>query len=141
MEGRGARIRTGGLLLTADRTPKVADFGIVRAAEFMTMTAMGAVVGSPQYMSPEQAKGVRVDIRSDLYSLGIIFFKVLTGHTPLEDQEEQGHRAGLDVRTEALEALDLPPGASALARRLVATNPNDRYQTPPQRDKTSKSLT
>ena len=77
------------ILLTAEGLPKVSDFGIARATEFATMTAAGAVIGTPQYMSPEQAKGESVDIRSDLYSLGIVLYELLTGHTSLEGTTPQ----------------------------------------------------
>jgi serine/threonine-protein kinase len=88
------------ILLAADGTAKVTDFGIARAAEFASMTATGMVMGTPSYMSPEQARGERVDIRSDLYSLGVVLFQMLTGRVPLESRTPQ------EVLTQHLQQLD-----------------------------------
>ena len=123
------------IMLTEDGVPKVTDFGIARAAEFATMTATGAIMGTPQYMSPEQARGERVDdIRSDIYSLGIVLYEMLTGHTPLERntiQEVMRHHLGhRETPLDALADLDLPSGVGALLERLLAKDATDRYQAP-----------
>jgi serine/threonine protein kinase/tetratricopeptide (TPR) repeat protein len=62
----------------------VMDFGIARSREFQGLTQTGDLVGTPEYMSPEQAKGEEIDSRSDLFSLGIIFYELLTGKSPYE---------------------------------------------------------
>src|SRR3979490_3617049 len=58
------------------------DFGVAHSLETAGMTQTGALMGTPEYMSPEQAKGIKVDARSDLFALGIIFYEMLTGISP-----------------------------------------------------------
>ena len=70
------------ILFAQDGTLKITDFGIVRATEFSAMTRTGSVIGTPHYMSPEQAKGERADIRSDVYALGIVLYEMLVGELP-----------------------------------------------------------
>ena len=70
------------IMLDANGRVTVMDFGIARSAAMPGMTQTGALIGTPEYMSPEQAKGQQVDSRSDLFTLGIIFYELLTGDTP-----------------------------------------------------------
>jgi serine/threonine protein kinase/Tfp pilus assembly protein PilF len=72
--------------IMVDRRGRVAvmDFGIARSIEMTGLTQTGALIGTPRYMSPEQAKGEKIDSRSDLFSLGLIFYELLTGKSPYE---------------------------------------------------------
>ena len=77
-------IKPQNVLIGPDGTAKVTDFGIARAAAMTTMTATGAMMGTPHYMSPEQARGQRADIRADIYALGIVLYQMLTGKVPFD---------------------------------------------------------
>jgi eukaryotic-like serine/threonine-protein kinase len=75
-------IKPGNILLAEDGTVKVTDFGIARAVGNETVTRTAAVLGTAAYLSPEQAQGLEVDSRSDLYSLGVVLYESLTGRQP-----------------------------------------------------------
>jgi eukaryotic-like serine/threonine-protein kinase len=77
-------VKPGNVLITPDGGVKVADFGIARVAVGEPLTVTGSVMGTASYLSPEQAKGEKVDARSDIYSLGCVLYEMLTGRTPFE---------------------------------------------------------
>lgn len=92
--------------------PKILDFGIARVKTKRTrLTAAGSVVGTPEYMSPEQAQGKEVDARADIYSLGAILFEMLTGTVPL--------RGATLVETLTMQVYDTPPRLSEVAPMLT----------------------
>ncbi|PIE43008.1 MAG: hypothetical protein CSA50_07385 [Gammaproteobacteria bacterium] len=122
-------IKPENILFRDDGSPVISDFGIARQADSKTnMTMAGAVIGTPHYMSPEQAEGVEVDPRSDLYSLGIIVYEMLTGHVPF--QGDSAVSIGIKHITEAP-----PPLPSQVAEFqefidiALAKHPEDRFQT------------
>jgi len=122
------------ILLAEDGRPKVADFGIARAADNATMTAAGSIMGTPNYMSPEQAQGERADIRSDLYSLGVVLFELLTGKTPLEGKTLQDvlrhHISASALPMEALDAVDAPAACKGLVGQMLARSLDQRLTRP-----------
>lgn len=75
-------IKPANIMVTDDGQVKILDFGIARAAETTRLTTSGAAIGTASYMSPEQCRGEEVDNRSDLFSAGVVFYEMLTGHSP-----------------------------------------------------------
>jgi Leucine-rich repeat (LRR) protein/tRNA A-37 threonylcarbamoyl transferase component Bud32 len=133
-------VKPANLLLTAAGVVKVMDFGLARLGraaagdESSTMTEEGAVMGSLDYIAPEQAMDSHaVDARADLYSLGCTLYHLLTGRVPFPGGEALAkllkHRLEEPAPIEQLRP-DLPPGVAAVVRRLMAKRPEDRHQTP-----------
>ena len=77
-------IKPGNIFLCSDGVAKLVDFGIAKAVGGGTLTGTGALVGTPEYMSPEQAEGLPVDAKTDIYSLGIVMYEMLTGVVPFK---------------------------------------------------------
>jgi serine/threonine-protein kinase len=119
-------------------TVKVVDFGIAKAiggddGKAQKVTKTGFVVGTPEYMSPEQLAGDPVDGRSDLYSLGLVFYRMLTGASPFpadSQQETMIKRLTDDPMPLAVARPDVrfPPEVQRVLDRALARSPNDRYQ-------------
>ncbi|NKE10512.1 MULTISPECIES: Stk1 family PASTA domain-containing Ser/Thr kinase [Kocuria] len=105
-------IKPANVVITPDGRVKVMDFGIARAVEDTqaALTQTQAVLGTAQYLSPEQARGENVDVRSDLYSAACVFFEMLTGRAPFVGE------ASVDIA--AQHVRDAPPAPSELAPRL-----------------------
>lgn len=78
-------IKPANILVGPQSKTKLTDFGIAAALDEISITSTGQVIGTPEYMSPEQARGLKLDGRSDLYSFGMVFYEMLTGHTPYRD--------------------------------------------------------
>ena len=110
----------------------VMDFGLARSAELSALTQTGGMIGTPAYMSPEQAKGVTADQRSDIFSLGIIFYEMLTGTVPFSADTVLG---SLFKRTQenappprTIDA-NVPQALSTIVQKCLAIDPAHRYQT------------
>jgi serine/threonine protein kinase len=114
--------------LTARTEPVITDFGLVRIAQSATQTASGAVSGTPAYMSPEQAQGLKVDHRSDIYSLGVVLYEMLAGRIPFEgDTSWTLIFKHINEPPPAIEGIQ--PAVQAVIDRALAKKPEDRYQS------------
>ncbi len=123
-------IKPHNILITGLGDVKVTDFGIARAAASSTMTRTGHILGTAHYISPEQAMGEPVGPASDLYSLGIVLYEMLTGELPFDADTPLGiamkHVNGHLRQPKELNPA-VPGGINAITIRLLAKNPEDRY--------------
>jgi len=120
--------------IMVDKQGKVSvmDFGIARSIEFGGMTQTGALIGTPEYMSPEQVLGEKVDARSDLFTLGIIFYELLTGTMPYKAETAMGtmiKRTKERARPSAQVNREVPPFLSDVVAKCLETEPQKRYQS------------
>jgi hypothetical protein len=123
-------VKPRNILITDSGHVKVADFGIARAADATTTSHLGDILGTAKYMSPEQAMGERVGAASDLYSLGVVLYEMLTGRVPFEVETPADvsakHAAGPPPHPREVNP-EVPEGMDALVMRLLARDPEDRY--------------
>jgi tetratricopeptide (TPR) repeat protein len=125
-------IKPENLMITPDGTVKVLDFGIARARTLPSITQSG-FIGSPYYISPEQAMGEAVDIRSDIYSLGIVMYEMLSSQLPFDASNPWSIISQHIANTPpvlALSETDLPRPVEDLVNKALAKDPADRFQTP-----------
>jgi serine/threonine-protein kinase len=127
-------VKPGNVMITQTGQVKVMDFGIARAlaSGATTMTQTSAVIGTAQYLSPEQARGEAVDARSDVYAAGCVLFELLVGHPPFVGDSpvsvayqhvREDPRAPSDINHE------VPPDVDAIVLKALAKNPVNRYQS------------
>src|SRR5471030_1501681 len=129
-------IKPHNIVVGLDGRLKVTDFGIARSGASQ-MTEAGSIVGTAQYLSPEQARGAPVDPRSDLYSLGIVLYEMLTGQVPFTGD------APVEIAMKHLSAIPEPPSVvnpsvphdlDAIVMRALAKDPEQRYQSAEEMD-------
>ena len=127
-------IKPGNVMLTRSGDVKVMDFGIARAVSDsqMTMTQTAQVIGTAQYLSPEQARGERVDARSDLYSTGCLLYELLTGRPPFTGDSPVAI-AYQHVKEDPIPPSqvdpEVPAWADAIVLKAMQKDPGDRYQS------------
>jgi len=128
-------IKPGNILIGRDGKPKLTDFGIARLTYATRMTRTGDIVGTPEYMSPEQSKGTPVGKSSDVYSLGVVIYELLTGNVPfggttaLEIIQKHQYEGPEDVKK--LNRA-VPDGLARVVMRMLAKDPKERYKSAEQ---------
>jgi hypothetical protein len=125
-------IKPANIMLTGDDTVKVTDFGTAKILQFGTVQQTAHVMGTPSYMSPEQVKGRAVDGRSDIFSLGVMLYEMITGEKPFPGQSITTVIYKI-VNEEPVPPRQINPsihpGISAAVMRALAKEPEDRYQS------------
>lgn len=129
-------LKPANILITPNDIAKVTDFGIVKVRGVKGGTQMGFNPGTPEYMSPEQARGRELDHRSDIYSLGVVFYEMLTGNVPFSDTGDG--TSDYEIRRGHIELpppsprqfkSDLSPELEKIVLKSLEKDPDDRYQT------------
>src|SRR5690348_8808020 len=127
-------VKPGNVMLTQTGQVKVMDFGIARAlaSGASTMTQTSAVIGTAQYLSPEQARGDAVDARRDVYATGCVIFELLTGHPPFVGDNPVSvayQHVREDPRAPSESNPDVTPDVDAVVLKALSKNPANRYQS------------
>ncbi|HEX2156344.1 MAG TPA: Stk1 family PASTA domain-containing Ser/Thr kinase [Actinomycetes bacterium] len=125
-------VKPANIMLMPDGRVKLMDLGIARAAAGEAVTQTAAMLGTAQYLSPEQAQGQAVDYRSDLYSLGCCLYEMLTGTVPFRGATPVAiayRHVREDPAPPRLLNPDIPPSLEAVCLKAMAKRPEDRYQT------------
>ncbi len=127
-------VKPGNVMITPQGTVKVMDFGIARAVSdsAATMTSTAAVIGTAQYLSPEQARGESVDARSDVYSLGCMLYELVTGAPPFTGDSPVAvayQHVREDPRLPSSINPEIPAELDAIVLKAMSNNPANRYQS------------
>jgi serine/threonine-protein kinase len=123
-------LKPANIMLLDSGAVKVMDFGIARLLGAARMTRSGRIVGTLEYLAPERVRGQEGDVRSDLYSMGIVLYEMLTGRLPFtSDSDYDLMRAQLEAPPPRMEALGarVPPAIDAAVMRALAKNPDERF--------------
>ena len=125
-------LKPGNVMITPEDRAILMDFGVAKSWDRETLTTLGAILGTPEYMAPEQAQGGRVDARTDIYGLGALFYHTLTGHPPFHGKSTitiiRSHIEDTVPSVRASRA-DLPHSIDGIIQRAMAKTQNARYAT------------
>jgi len=125
-------LKPGNIMIDKEGQAKIMDFGIARSVHGGGITGEGAIIGTPEYMSPEQVEGKPADPRADIYALGIILFEMVTGRVPFEGETAfaiaNKHKSELPPDPRTL-ATSVPAGLSRLILRCLEKDKAKRFQT------------
>ena len=125
-------LKPGNILFDENNNPYISDFGIAKFAQASTRITHSGIIGTPRYMSPEQARGDEADGRSDLYSMGVILFEMLSGATPFEATTPlaMAFKHAVEAPPSILKVNPhLPEGIDAVIAKALSKQPEDRYNT------------
>ncbi|PWB69498.1 MAG: hypothetical protein C3F07_19875 [Anaerolineales bacterium] len=125
-------LKPGNILFDEDNNAYISDFGIAKITQTPSKLTSSGIIGTPTYMSPEQAQGETVDGRSDVYSLGVILFEMLSGRAPYEATTPLGmaFKHAVDPVPNILKINpNLPAGVDAVLKKVLAKNPDQRYES------------
>ncbi|MBK5291442.1 MAG: serine/threonine-protein kinase [Acidobacteriia bacterium] len=124
-------IKPGNVMVTPEGVVKIMDFGLARIGDRSRITKTGSALGTPAYMSPEQARGEEADRRTDIWSFGVVLYEMITGRLPFAgDNEAAIARAILDDNPESVTSLrtGLPVELDRILTKALAKKPSERYQ-------------
>lgn len=125
-------IKPSNILIVDEDKVKVTDFGIAKVINHLTLTQTGRVVGTPGYMAPEQIEGGRVDSRSDIFSLGVVFYELITGKRPFEGESLASLAykiVHVDPVPPSLVNVELSEVYDEIINRAMAKDPQHRFQS------------
>jgi serine/threonine-protein kinase len=125
-------IKPANVIVSSGGQVSLTDFGIARAVQETRLTRTGTVVGTPEYMSPEQVRGLGADARSDLYSLAVVAYEMLSGKVPFEADSTLAllHKIAYEPAPPIHQIqLDLPAGIGPVLNKALAKDPGDRHPT------------
>ncbi|MBQ4265307.1 MAG: protein kinase [Clostridia bacterium] len=123
-------VKSQNIMITRNGQVKISDFGIAGMADTKTLASDGNVMGSVHYFSPEQAKGMRATSASDLYSVGIILYEMLTGHVPFEGETavSVAMKHLMEAPRPVEEEADVSRAVELIVKKALKKEPRDRYQ-------------
>ncbi len=125
-------IKPANILISQEGSSKIADFGLAQAQDLTSVTVTGLILGTPAYMSPEQASGRKIDGRSDIFSLGVVLYEMITGEKPFKGQNYSSiiHEILTVEPPRPIEANPLiPRDINVLIEKMLAKDPAQRHQT------------
>lgn len=128
-------IKPSNILITGLGTPMLTDFGIAKVLQQdnpSELTGTAAIIGTPEYMAPEQSKGKEIDARADLYALGVVFYEVITGQKPFQADTPIAvmvMHARDNIPAPSQYVNDLPAFVESFIYKMLEKDPSKRYQT------------
>lgn len=123
-------VKPSNIFVDSKNRAKLGDFGLARLMDVTRLTATGSTLGTPEYMSPEQAEGKELDPRSDLYSVGILLYHLLSGQPPFQGSHPLAVlKMHTDKSPEPLPSHFAPPELQTIVHRALEKNPRDRWDS------------